>query len=105
MFSFYASSGQMGRSSTVFEGFMSLCWYDSLDCSHAARPVWRRGTDASPGGSAGGARSLFQHLVDGRPPQWRWHKALDGQAEYAYRVRPHRWQELSHHGARTAGGE
>ena len=67
--------------------------------------VWRRGADASAGRSAGGARSLFQHLVDGRPPQWRRHEALDGQAEHADRLRAHRWQELSHHGPRPAGGQ
>ena len=42
--------------------------------------------NASAGRSAGGARSLFQHLVDGRPPEWRRHEALDRQAEHADRA-------------------
>src|ERR1035441_978822 len=90
---------------TVFDSFMPLCWYDSLSRSLSALRVWRRGADAPAGRSAGGARSLLQHLVDGRSPQWRRHETLDGQAEYAYRLRADRWQELSHHGARAAGGQ
>ncbi len=59
---------------------MPLCLYDSWYRSHAARRAWRRRATASAGRSAGGARSIFQYLVDVRPSQWRRHEALDGQA-------------------------
>ena len=67
-----------------------------------SRPVPTRPAAAAAGRPAGGARSVLQHLVDGRPADRQRHRALDRQAQQPRGAGAHRRQDLPRRWAATA---
>src|SRR5579871_6651955 len=109
MILFYACSGQIeswrtipGRRDAEKRAICHSICYALPRCNFSYRRSGRDCPDAPTRHPPGSPRSLFQHLVDFRPPEWRWHEALDGEGEQPHRVCPNRRQGLPDHGTRAA---
>src|SRR5579863_7181576 len=74
---------------------------EPLGCGYSVRHVGPCTNNSTTRGSAGHARSVFQHLVDERRSEHGSHASLDGQGAASHRVGPHRWECLSLDGRRS----